>query len=725
MDDDFASPNLSIAIRADDQADVFLNGTPIWSLPEGTFNDAIAPGMSFVNPALFNVGRNCLDVAVKQIHGAVTGFNLVGTITADDGLCCHCWADILDDAATGIDDLTTGPITSGLDDDEWMVTASASGGVLPRPATVIDKYVGWDLIPFTKWITADATGPAGLYTYEKCWCMNPSFQNAVVSLTLLADDRASVYLNGSLIGSTPLSGAYLFPPTSITTANQSLFRAGENCVTIDVHNAGPFATGLDVAMSISATNAECCPCAELPPDAEGWWPLDETVGITAAELLHGHDGTWVGGPFPMPGKVLGSLDLDGTNDHVAVPDDPGLDFDAAQDFSFDAWIKTGTNTREVILQKRKPGSPLEPGYSFMTAGVLTLEIADGTHVHTCNGTINVADNEWHFVAATAKRDLSRIRLYVDSAMQTCFSTTMIGSLDNAEQLYFGADPLAAPIARKWWNGQLDEIEIFRRELDPAEVEAIHLADHAGKCRPEPCEDSTGIPICAGTCQPGLTCVAGSPPAGPCQCVQVAATCEGSAPQCNGSCPDSDDVCVGNGPTCHCEPAPQVACGSSPYPVCNGACPANQQCMQAPNQTCACFTCSTGVPSDPVVVKMAPAAPLDARDVRAGLQRVPRRRLRAPRPECRRPGGRLRELLGRRHHRHGRYRGPLPFGRGPLVPRHRRELLGRGIARGEQRRSAETAHERLSLSYARVTDSPPSASGTARTRSVARCRLSVP
>jgi hypothetical protein len=208
---------------------------------------------------------------------------------------------------------------------------------------------------------------------------------------------------------------------------------------------------------------------------------------------------------------------------------------------------------------------------------------------------------------------------VNGVLDEYCSITVTGSLVNAESLYFGADPLSTPSSQKWWDGQLDEIEIFRRALDDDDVWDIFIAGNSGKCPPQPCEESTGIPVCAGDCPSGLTCVAGPPPAGPCLCVPISETCEGTLQgPCGGLCPDPDDVCLGSPGNCRCETpqecgsdatcdeaCPQglvcrttvngcacveegVACADTVYPQCNGACPQGEVCRNIVNtDDCEC------------------------------------------------------------------------------------------------------------------------------------------
>ena len=265
LDDRFKNPQLSLQIRADDASippsQVFLNNNYLGDA--ASFGAAVPASLSTSNAGFFLKGRNCIKVVIENVGGPPTGFNMAGTVTATDGKCCCPPADLNKNINSGVYDINGPFIPVGQDDDTWTVTCDASGGSVPRPAQAITPHPAWATIPGTKWISA-TTGPInGLYCYKYCFCLDPRFKNATLTMDLLADDSATVWLNNIPIGATPNGWAFLNPPTHIFVTNQALFNDCENCIEIRVINGGGVITGMDVAATITAQDGLCCDDRQL------------------------------------------------------------------------------------------------------------------------------------------------------------------------------------------------------------------------------------------------------------------------------------------------------------------------------------------------------------------------------------------------------------------------------------------------------------------------------
>src|SRR5213594_1445771 len=61
-------------------------------------------------------------------------------------------------------------------------------------------------------------------------------------------------------------------------------------------------------------------CAQPPSGIIAWWPLDETSGTVARDIVGNNPGVYVNGPVPAPGNVGGALRFSGSNQYVGAPD---------------------------------------------------------------------------------------------------------------------------------------------------------------------------------------------------------------------------------------------------------------------------------------------------------------------------------------------------------------------------------------------------------------------
>ncbi len=233
------------------------------------------------------------------------------------------------------------------------------------------------------------------------------------------------------------------------------------------------------------------PCVAPPPNLVAWWPFDEQSGPTAFDLVAGNNGTLVGKPTPVTGIIDWALSFDHVKDYVEVPSHSLLNVGTG-DFSIDAWVQTLASGRsvEAIVDKRIA----EPtgGYSFFVyRGRLGLQMALGGRFTNFIGSGFVADGKPHHVAVTvARRQADGIRFYVDGVLaMPSFNPQEYQdlSLDNDAPLRLGANSASRDA---FWDGLLDEVEIFNRALSPNEVSTLAGAA-SGKCK---CAHPASAPV---------------------------------------------------------------------------------------------------------------------------------------------------------------------------------------------------------------------------------------
>ncbi len=330
--------------------------------------------------------------------------------------------------------------------------------------------------------------------------------NQVVALSPGVVNSVTLTSTGSIPGFvtsiTPAGGYGPLDPTITHTLPFTVtFTGTQPCTTTEQVFTGTLDVVVDgevVAAKPVTITVPPCVCVEPPPGMVAWWTLDELSGIQAFDIVGGHTGYHAGGPVPISGQVDAALSFDGVNDFVRVPNAPPLNFGPSMtgtdrgDFSIDAWIYWDTFTPKempiVAKWDRERGY-----YFFILDGQLSLVLADGAGAnhYFAVGAPTVPDGQWTHVAVTVDRDdPDGISFYVDGALTgTRDPTGRPGSLMNGAPLTIGGTPYTW-LPGNWAHflGDIDEVELFKRELSAGEVAAIYGAYSAGKCKPEPSPD---------------------------------------------------------------------------------------------------------------------------------------------------------------------------------------------------------------------------------------------
>jgi len=227
-------------------------------------------------------------------------------------------------------------------------------------------------------------------------------------------------------------------------------------------------------------------CVPAPAGLVAWWPGDDNANdITPSP----DNGTLNGGATFAAGEVANAFSLDGTTAYVSAPEVPKINFGTG-DFSIDAWIQTSNaSTTQAIVDKRSGDNvSVFTGYHLFTfQGNLGVQLADGlgggiTATNFVSAT-NVANGAFHHVAVTVVRNSATGgNLYVDGVSVLTFDPTgRPGSLTNTAEFRIGRN-CPSTLADNFFNGLIDEVELFNSALSAADVLAIFNAGTAGKCK---------------------------------------------------------------------------------------------------------------------------------------------------------------------------------------------------------------------------------------------------
>ena len=248
-------------------------------------------------------------------------------------------------------------------------------------------------------------------------------------------------------------------------------------------------------------------CTRPPRSMLAWFPLDDAPGGVTPNLAEpAAPGLQGGTPANNPGEwVTASYHFDRADaaDEFVADDHATLDF-YTSDFTIDAWIRTSTFPGINNILDKREDSPVRGYRLFLVNGFPALELAAGGSsaifsLGPADSAAYVANGDWHMLAVTVDRDIPiGVQFYLDGnpVGSPQNPTTVTGNAGNSADLAIGRSHAVGGGSVEWFDGDLDEVEIFRRKLSAAEILALYRAGATGKCR-EACYVPQKIAACHG------------------------------------------------------------------------------------------------------------------------------------------------------------------------------------------------------------------------------------
>lgn len=270
-----------------------------------------------------------------------------------------------------------------------------------------------------------------------------------------------------------------------------------------------------LALLFSASFAAAHTCVEPPSGLVSWWPGDGH----ADDIVGDNHGTLRNAAAFANGMVEQAFGFDGVDDFVSAPHKAQQNIREA--LTIDAWVmKKGPCQRLNCIVLMKEDVPA-PGENDLRYGLLIFDeggVAPGRVSLSLNTAIwedvvisntVLEDNVWRHVAGTYDGSIAKI--YVNGILENSVEKSgpllpsTGGAIKIGQESAAGEDP-------EFFNGLIDEVELYNRALSAEEIAALFDAGGAGKCkelrrhhkvvtlRPLPSEhavDESGIPILSG------------------------------------------------------------------------------------------------------------------------------------------------------------------------------------------------------------------------------------
>jgi len=206
-----------------------------------------------------------------------------------------------------------------------------------------------------------------------------------------------------------------------------------------------------------------------------------------------HDGSVRGEPTFFPagrvGRGLRLNDLSDPHQSIEVSAHSDLDFGASQDFSVSLWARHvgafddnsaigGSGSDPAMFSNKDWSSGSSKGWFIggQPDGSWKWNIADGSDRadFTLSSRDDSGDGDWHHVVVTHDRD-GKATFYFDGSSIGSTSLASIGDIDSGLPTGIGCDGNSA----YWFNGDIDEVAVWRRVLTPEEAGEVYTRGYTG------------------------------------------------------------------------------------------------------------------------------------------------------------------------------------------------------------------------------------------------------
>jgi hypothetical protein len=304
-----------------------------------------------------------------------------------------------------------------------------------------------------------------------------------------------LYVNGLLDGSLAATG-----PITITTHPLLIGGHAEGPWSFNglVDEVSLYDRALSAAEILSIYNAggagKCLappspPCLPAPTNLVSWWRGEGS----ALDSWDHNKGELHGATF-APGEVGQAFSFNGTSDYVHIPvagnlpHAANLNVGLGDGLTLDAWVNpSDTGNGHPVIEWSQPvgGAPyglhLWVGHPSHPPGYFYANIADTAgNWHVIDSAPGlIQSNVFQHVAVTYNKTNGLARLFLNGALVTEINLGIF-TPQTSYEVYFGERP-PGDVNSRFYAGLIDEIDIFSRALEPAEIEAIYNAGSAGKC----------------------------------------------------------------------------------------------------------------------------------------------------------------------------------------------------------------------------------------------------
>ncbi len=204
-----------------------------------------------------------------------------------------------------------------------------------------------------------------------------------------------------------------------------------------------------------------------PSDYVGYWPITNN----ATDLSSGnHNGSIYGATLTLDRleNQNEAYSFDG-NDRIEIASDNEFNF-GDSDFSISIWFRSTHNGKGSLISKQSPAPEYKGWNLWYDNGKITLIAGLNPYIGIIQSNSSYNDNSWHHIVAIRNgNNTSNWKLYIDghSVGTTLKNTLNDGNITTTHPMFIGRRGSGDS-----FQGDLDEITIYKRELTNSEVQSL-------------------------------------------------------------------------------------------------------------------------------------------------------------------------------------------------------------------------------------------------------------
>jgi len=200
------------------------------------------------------------------------------------------------------------------------------------------------------------------------------------------------------------------------------------------------------------------------------------------------NGTLMNGCSLTTGKIGQAFTFDGVNDYVQLPNN-SLNFTG--DFSTSFWFYANSfsgNPQDSFITCENWTSPNDNGwYIFHYQGNLCLSVYNGTNSTGWKTSTTITTGTWYHVVVIKNRSVSP-KFYINGALvgsvlRNGTDTTLNPGYTTTQYCSLGADRYAVNTTQAYFNGKIDGVNVWQREITQTEVTELYNSGNGKQLTP--------------------------------------------------------------------------------------------------------------------------------------------------------------------------------------------------------------------------------------------------